>query len=806
MLGFVQKALGGGFPASWLGGWTGGSLSSFLEALRGNMADTVTDPLRQHVWVYACVRARARALGSTPLVLRRGPDEDDRVIETGDLVSLFQSPHPMVTSQRLWQLHSAYYDVFGCVHWLLYEKSGSKLVPVTAGMADEIRVPAELVPVPGPVLDVIEDPVTRLPAAYELKTGGGVDRFGPGGVVTFRDISGGSLLGSIGAVEALQRRILADFAAESLDIHATQNGGLPSLLFSSPDLLHDTNLEQMRADLAKWVGNPDRHQMPALLHGGLKLENSAFSPRDMENLAMRTWSRDAIMAVLGVTKPILGITDDVNRANAREAKAVFWEETLIPQQQLWLSDVQVFLNRVQGEDAYAGFDLSGVEALGDSLDEKIQRTLELHREAGLPLEVAADLVGWAIDPAKLEEAAGNVVDEASVKPDATLNGAQMAQLREVITAVGAGEVPREAAVQIINVSLPVSEDRARRMLESVEEGSTPRNTAPSFGEPQGEEGDEDGEVPPEFERSIPSRDRALRAPMDRATRRSVQRTFEAFLEPRESRMERAVADVQRGYVQATQTKVRQVADGQRAFRPRHPEVAMRALEDDVPPELLDEIERLLLPTLTAWQDRMSDAVGPLLREFYFDGLADMAADLGVTDILSDTDANSLAFLSTRTIDLAEGSMETLQRELRDAIARTMFEHGGTYTVADVQNRLRDSLAAVEDKLDEKAGNIDVRAQRIARTETAGAVNQARFAEMAHLGLTRHQWTTASDIHVRDSHASVDGEVRVLGEPFSNGLLHPNDFDAPVSEIINCRCSAWPVDEDVEAVLSEDDDA
>lgn len=51
-----------------------------------------------------------------------------------------------------------------------------------------------------------------------------------------------------------------------------------------------------------------------------------------------------------------------------------------------------------------------------------------------------------------------------------------------------------------------------------------------------------------------------------------------------------------------------------------------------------------------------------------------------------------------------------------------------------------------------------------------------------------QWDAALDKRTRDSHAKVDGEIRELDKPFSNGLMFPGDPDGEAAEVINCRCA------------------
>ena len=68
-----------------------------------------------------------------------------------------------------------------------------------------------------------------------------------------------------------------------------------------------------------------------------------------------------------------------------------------------------------------------------------------------------------------------------------------------------------------------------------------------------------------------------------------------------------------------------------------------------------------------------------------------------------------------------------------------------------------------------------------------------------------QWDAALDKRTRESHAMVDGEIRELDKPFSNGLMFPGDPDGGAAEVVNCRCALlqrarWALDEDELAEL------
>lgn len=82
-----------------------------------------------------------------------------------------------------------------------------------------------------------------------------------------------------------------------------------------------------------------------------------------------------------------------------------------------------------------------------------------------------------------------------------------------------------------------------------------------------------------------------------------------------------------------------------------------------------------------------------------------------------------------------------------------------------------------------------KADAVARTEIGKAANTADFdsAKQSDI-ITGKEWQTAG-VGVRASHldAAADGIIPI-DQPFSNGLMHPNDPAGDAGEIVNCRCT------------------
>jgi SPP1 gp7 family putative phage head morphogenesis protein len=97
------------------------------------------------------------------------------------------------------------------------------------------------------------------------------------------------------------------------------------------------------------------------------------------------------------------------------------------------------------------------------------------------------------------------------------------------------------------------------------------------------------------------------------------------------------------------------------------------------------------------------------------------------------------------------------------------------------------------------------AMRIARTEghriqCKAAMNACNKAKSKGADVVK-QWDSTLDGKTRPSHRRIDGEIRELDEPFSNGLDYPGDPKGKASEVINCRCALlqrarWAVGNDM----------
>jgi len=117
----------------------------------------------------------------------------------------------------------------------------------------------------------------------------------------------------------------------------------------------------------------------------------------------------------------------------------------------------------------------------------------------------------------------------------------------------------------------------------------------------------------------------------------------------------------------------------------------------------------------------------------------------------------------------------------------------------VANQLRSGLEAGEGLAELTArikktlgGNLQ-RAQRIARTQTGGAVGTGRHEGFRAAGMELKVWLSSRDDTVRDSHRAAESRYAdgiAIDSHFEVGgdyLMYPGDPAGSAAQIINCRC-------------------
>lgn len=147
---------------------------------------------------------------------------------------------------------------------------------------------------------------------------------------------------------------------------------------------------------------------------------------------------------------------------------------------------------------------------------------------------------------------------------------------------------------------------------------------------------------------------------------------------------------------------------------------------------------------------------------------------------------------------AEHQRRQLPLHLRRLAQVNMRSSATEYFVRSRVSRLLDTPVL---RADAEEITLTLRPRVVARTEVNAALFFGRhelLRQLVERGLLRPEdiiktWVARLDRRTRDSHVSLNGQVRPWGTAFVSpltgvALQHPHDSSAPAGEVVNCRCS------------------
>jgi SPP1 gp7 family putative phage head morphogenesis protein len=737
--------------------WSLGGSQSFsaqLKLILGG-SEKVEKPYLQDPWVYSCINARVRSAMEAPLRVYASDDPDAPEVKAGKLYDLLARPSPQFSWKKTLELSIIFDCLFGETFWFLVAPRAGRDGSTTFAPVSGTEFPAEFWPVRGDAVVEVIDENTGLVKAWKFMAGSKVHEFPRESVVQVYHPDPYNPLRGVGPVSAALRAIQKSWSAERYDEGLLSNGGMPGGIFTVPDTLGEPGRRQLKESYRENHGKPEAQRTPLVLEQGLKFEPIGFAPIDMQFSEMRDADREVIMAALGVTKPILGIVDDVNRANADSAERIFWKTTVLPT----LTHVADGINeglalRQTGHEAKyrVRFDLSKVDALSDVSPEKVTGIRALVG-VGLSFNEAAETVG--MDHPGVEGGDDRYLETGLVPVDL------------------AGQPPALAP------------------------GGAP--------EPDEEDDEEDDEPEPAERQALPIVAREAEvvesdpltdgeqkavAKMDRPFRERHLAVYEKRLSSHDKRIARKAQASFRKWLLDLRDRLSDFAEGAKALGTVDVAAFVALEADRSKSAAVAALDALILRDIERyWKALAADLRHPYALAWDTSAKA-TANSLGSSTFIRSTSPEALKYLRSRALKLAEGAYSTIAEDVKRVILRALSEDGPS--VGSLASRIEATLTRLRADVLEMANNLPARAERIARTESGAVAVRARVEEMKKDGVEKHMWATAGDALVREEHAALDGVVRVVGKQFRPGLRWPLDEQADASQVVNCRCDVIPV--------------
>lgn len=157
------------------------------------------------------------------------------------------------------------------------------------------------------------------------------------------------------AVVAAAEAIDTDTMAIEANRKLFERGLIAQLMLTTEKSLTDDQLKQLHTEFRNTYGGTENAYKVPIFSGGIEPKTVQMSNRDAQFLEQQQWLRDKIMVIFGNTKAVLGITEDVNRANA-EASLLSWQRSTVRPDMKGICDtLNEFLVPLYGDNLLLGF-------------------------------------------------------------------------------------------------------------------------------------------------------------------------------------------------------------------------------------------------------------------------------------------------------------------------------------------------------------------------------------------------------------------------------------------------------------------
>ena len=308
-----------------------------------------TDLLNQYRrYVYTIVSSIAENCAGLEPEMYQRIGQGDKQIFDHELLTLLRRPNPMESQFQFLERHFTYMDLIGESFWYI---------------ARGVRTgkPKELYLLRPDLVDVVldkQDP-RGLVKGYLLSKGNGEKTaFDKEEILHFKYPNPLNPYRGMGAIEAAQMYIQTEEFASDWTKNSIYNAGRPSGILGIKGTIDEDQWEKVKRTFKDEYSGTKNAGKTMLFKDvdGLHYQRLGMELGDIALPEIKNLTRDDIMIMFRVSKTMLGITDDVNRANARESKSVFIEYVIRPKVDRFMDHINAFLvEPVWGDKVYLSY-------------------------------------------------------------------------------------------------------------------------------------------------------------------------------------------------------------------------------------------------------------------------------------------------------------------------------------------------------------------------------------------------------------------------------------------------------------------
>ncbi len=270
-------------------------------------------------WIYACISAIAEDVSTIEFKLNKlKPNDEVESVDRHEILDVLNRVNDYMTKSDLIKLHQIYMLTTGKSFWYLLLDGQGKPQEIYILRPDLMRV------IPN------EDIRDGLIKEYRYGPKENEIIFDPEEIMFFNNPDPMDIRGGVGSVQPGAYAGDTVRYAQEWNRNFFFNNAMPDSLLTIQGNLQEEQKERIRRDWENKFGGSKKKSRLAILEGEAKLQELGLKQKDIEFLGGLAWSRDEIMALNKIPRSVLGITDDVNRANAEATEWIFAKRNIKP--------------------------------------------------------------------------------------------------------------------------------------------------------------------------------------------------------------------------------------------------------------------------------------------------------------------------------------------------------------------------------------------------------------------------------------------------------------------------------------------
>lgn len=291
-------------------------------------------------WVYAANQVIADDCSAVRLkLMHKMADGDEEEVYSHEVLDLLDDPNMVITAKQLWNLYYSYLNLTGEAYILKLDQKGNPLT-------DKTKLPSALFPLPSHLCE-FHIGERDWNESYVMFNG---EKYPISAIL--RDINPDpeNIYQGMSIVRKASLTVDTDIQMKRWNNKLFKNGARPGVVVEVPDQLKDdayNRLKQQFDEQYRGVGNAFNR---VILEGGAKMSPFMMTTQDLDFLESKRFTRDEILAMFKVSGSNLGITEDVNRANAEAQDYAYAKRCIKPRLEQFID----FMNKRLLRPIYGG--------------------------------------------------------------------------------------------------------------------------------------------------------------------------------------------------------------------------------------------------------------------------------------------------------------------------------------------------------------------------------------------------------------------------------------------------------------------